>query len=819
MRHAKWPGRPQSPNHPIIESLSRFLIRHPDRAAALGYLGLTLLFYAPLLLGLRTFPDGDFTHHFLPFSLFQQRALLAGQLPLWNPYTYAGHPFLADIQAAVFYPVSNLVLGLTLPLTAPGARLYFLQVEAILHVALAGFFVYLLVRDLTGGRAAGFLAGVCFAFSGYLTGYPPLQLAILRTAIWLPLVLWLLYHAFFNPQQKRWWIGAAIAFAVAFLAGHPQTFLYISYTVAAWIAFLLIQAWRTRRTGGWQAGPVLAGLFSFAMIFLGLSAVQLWTSLEFTRFSVRANVDYVFVSGGFPLQDAWQLLLPGVLTQFSPLYVGVVGLGLAVLGIRDWRLEISSARPSNLQSPISNLQSSIPLFFTIITLLALLLAYGDNSFLYPLFYRFAPGWKLFRGQERAAFLVALSLSVLAGYGMAQIPHLALRTRRRAAMVFTVLVAGGVYAFGLLWQMLGHSAISNAAYLTVSLVTILLAMGVVIALRLEGWSAQRTRLIVALAVLNLFWANFATNLDSFGPARKTILAPEMAALQTALATSASGEDGLPGRVYNEFRIYEDYGVRQQIEDVWGSSPLRLANYAALFEDFPLDRLWQLTGVDHVLTWRRELFVPSTLLAEFPQSTDTTFLHQLAAPNPRAWMVQRVQGATDAEALRLLADHTFDLAATALLPLDQANTDQGAGESLNRSESAVKVTRLADNRLHVQVEQGGFLVISENWLPGWQVQNVQCGPPDTQCANLPSPISNRSTTRLSSPKSEAHERLPALSVQRVNLTLIGMPIPADVTAFDLVYWPDSVRFGLWISGATLVLLALTGLWQLRRHKEPV
>ncbi len=447
-------------------------------------------------------------------------------------------------------------------------------------------------------------------------------------------------------------------------------------------------------------------------------------------------------------------------------------------------------------------QLPIPLFFTIVTLLALLLAYGDNSFLYPLFYRFAPGWKLFRGQERAAMLVALGLSVLAGYGMAQIPHLTLRTRRRVAMVFTVLVAGGVYAFGLLWQLVGHSAISNATYLIVVLVTVLLAMAVVVALRLEGWSARRTSLIIALAVLNLFWANFATNLAAFGPARKTILAPEMAALQTAVTASAPGADGLPGRVYNEFRIYEDYGVRQQIEDVWGSSPLRLANYAALFEDFPLDRLWQLTGVEHVLTWRRELFVPSTLLAEFPQPTDTTFLHQLTAPNPRAWLVTSVQNATDAEALRLLADHTFDLATTALLPSDQANGDQSAGVNLGPVGSQVKVTRLADNRLHVQVEQGGFLVISENWLPGWQVQNVQCGPPATECTNLQSPISNRQS----------------LSVQRVNLTLLGIPIPAGVSAFDLVYWPASVRFGLWISGATVTLLAVACLCQLRSRKEP-
>ncbi len=103
--------------------------------AGVGYAGLALLFFSPLLLGLATFPDGDFTHHFLPFQLFQQRELLAGRLPLWNPYTYAGHPFLADVQAAVFYPISNLLLGLTLPWQSLAARLYLLQLEAVTQVA------------------------------------------------------------------------------------------------------------------------------------------------------------------------------------------------------------------------------------------------------------------------------------------------------------------------------------------------------------------------------------------------------------------------------------------------------------------------------------------------------------------------------------------------------------------------------------------------------------------------------------------------------------------------------------------------------------
>jgi hypothetical protein len=60
--------------------------------ALLGFAALAALFYLPQLLGVATFPDGDFTHHFLPFSLFQQEELLAARLPVWNPYTYGGHP-------------------------------------------------------------------------------------------------------------------------------------------------------------------------------------------------------------------------------------------------------------------------------------------------------------------------------------------------------------------------------------------------------------------------------------------------------------------------------------------------------------------------------------------------------------------------------------------------------------------------------------------------------------------------------------------------------------------------------------------------------
>jgi hypothetical protein len=638
---------------------------------------LTAFFYAPLLLGLRTFPDGDFTHHFLPFSLFQQQELLAGRLPLWNPYTYSGHPFLADVQAAVFYPLSNLLLALTLPLTDPAARLYFLQIEALVQVALGGWFTYLLVRRLTQRHDAGLIAGVCFAFSGYLTGYPPVQLAVLRTAIWLPLILWTLLHAVATPRRWGWWLAVGAVAAVSFLAGHTQTFLYIGYASLAWLLVLIGAQWRRL----WRGGDGLAtvgGVLLAAVVFLGLSAAQLLPSLEFAQLSVRANVEYAYVSGGFPLQDTWQMLLPGVLTVYSPLYVGVIGLGLAFVAVAaavlraDWRTVVTTGDDRT----VAKLRERTGvIFFGALAVVALLLAYGDNGWLYPLAYRWAPGFDLFRGQERAAFLVAFGLSVLAGYGLLAARLLPVTVRGWLATLYAGLVIGGVYLFGLLWQLPGRTAIGQGRFLLLAALAVGLAAGFALLLRLPGWSRERTLLIGLLAFANLFWANYTTNLGEFGPARKVVVAPEVAAVADALFSTQSrevaedrrGEEAqpAPGRVYNEFRAYEDYAMRVGVEDVWGSSPLRLARYARLFDAFPLDRMWRLLGVTHVLTWRRELFGPTTLLGEFPQATDTTYLHRLAETNPRAWVAPAAVVASDDDAVAQLADHGFDLERTAIL----------------------------------------------------------------------------------------------------------------------------------------------------------
>src|ERR671933_1446555 len=76
------------------------------------------------------FPPGDFTDQFYAFRLYEARALAAGRLPLWSENFNSGHPFLADIQAAVFYPLALLNTLINGALFGPQFSLFALELGA-----------------------------------------------------------------------------------------------------------------------------------------------------------------------------------------------------------------------------------------------------------------------------------------------------------------------------------------------------------------------------------------------------------------------------------------------------------------------------------------------------------------------------------------------------------------------------------------------------------------------------------------------------------------------------------------------------------------
>jgi len=90
-------------------------------------------------------------------SSYRQQGGLTNRLPLWNPYLWAGTPFLADGQHSALYPFS--LLFLLMPLHE--AYGWF----TVLQFWLAGVSMYVLARTLGTNRIGGLLAGIVYQLS------------------------------------------------------------------------------------------------------------------------------------------------------------------------------------------------------------------------------------------------------------------------------------------------------------------------------------------------------------------------------------------------------------------------------------------------------------------------------------------------------------------------------------------------------------------------------------------------------------------------------------------------------------------------------
>ena len=145
-----------------------------------------------------------------------------------------------------------------------------------------------------------------------------------------------------------------------------------------------------------------------AVVAVGISAVQLLPSAEFLVRSIRMDLGFEEAGRGFMPFDLLQLILPAIGGQFPALYLGILPLGLAALALliarRDPRLTPDARRTIS--------------FLGWALLVGLLLIFGKFAGLYQIFYLLAPGWGLFRGQERTVLWVALAVALLAGYGAA-----------------------------------------------------------------------------------------------------------------------------------------------------------------------------------------------------------------------------------------------------------------------------------------------------------------------------------------------------------------------------------------------------------------
>src|ERR1041385_6721298 len=192
-----------------------------DWHAVLTIALLVAIFFRDILLQKAFFWE-DFIYQYYAFRNFAAVSLAGGHLPLWNPYTFSGMPFQADIQTAVFY-IPNLLL--TFFVSAGRLPFYWLEVEIILHYVIAGVCMFYLVKDLGAEKVFALFGGVLYALSGFMIMQVIHETFICQVA-WLPLVILFFRRSLINSSAASM-ILASLILGHSVLAGSPQFTLYI----------------------------------------------------------------------------------------------------------------------------------------------------------------------------------------------------------------------------------------------------------------------------------------------------------------------------------------------------------------------------------------------------------------------------------------------------------------------------------------------------------------------------------------------------------------------------------------------------------------
>lgn len=333
----------------------------------------------------------DLFGYFHPTVRFIHDELGQGRLPLWNPYQYAGQPFLAFHVTAVLYPPNLLLFFLFEPARALEAHFAF-------HIAVAGVFTWLLTGRLGLHPLARLGAASAYMLSGpLLLGLS--NISFLATEAWLPAVLWSL-HGLLREARASWSLALAVFMALAFLGGQAQQSLYtlqfgLVYGVFG-LCFLAAPGTRIRIV----ALAALAGMLAF-----GLVAPQLLPAVEFATQSLRGLGGISFSGASIASIQPEVLLrgLTGIIPWDAPLLDTVVRLPLLGLPLA---LVALLAHRDRLQATFLFIAAGICALFVL----------GSHGPVFPIYFSLPLG-DLFRAPSRMAFVYQLLFSVLLAMGI------------------------------------------------------------------------------------------------------------------------------------------------------------------------------------------------------------------------------------------------------------------------------------------------------------------------------------------------------------------------------------------------------------------
>ncbi|HVO43123.1 MAG TPA: oligosaccharide flippase family protein, partial [Aggregatilineales bacterium] len=485
----------------------------PDAAIGIGLFLIPLAFFWQVTIGNRTLLPADNIYQYepwasyrqdlgvpavphnsllsdlvlenLPWKQFIRQSIANHEIPLWNPYLFAGTPFLAEGQHSALYPFS--VIYYVLPLDK--AYGWF----TVSQLGLAGLLMYLFMRGLGIGRFGAVLSAIAYQMSSFFIASVVFQM-IIAAAAWLPFLLLMVEFTirqrplFGRPAVIPWVALGAIGLGMEILAGHIEVTYYALLVMGFWAAcrlgWMIVQKQRDHlvRTAG--------SLIALVVLGVGVGAVQFVPLFDLLRYNFReGSASFEQVRGyAFPARHVLEFVMPNIYGspaqhdyfdvfagQTKPFtwtrsdastvtdtywevnknyvegacYVGLLTLFLAAIAVLNLLFERADQARIASAGPYREI-------FALLALISLSFVFGTIA--YAILYYGLPGINQLHSPFRWVFPLTLCLAALGGFGAEAL--------RRAA---ESRAAGALPSFtAKLTVRLGYAAIGAGALVLIGL---------------------------------------------------------------------------------------------------------------------------------------------------------------------------------------------------------------------------------------------------------------------------------------------------------------------------------------------------------------
>ncbi|VFU07780.1 conserved membrane protein of unknown function [Methylocella tundrae] len=707
----------------------------------------------------------DSKNHFYPMFRFLADALHRGEIPLWNPYHFAGHPSVADPQSLLFTP--SMVL---FALIAPNASMQLFDGVILAHLAFGGLCMLGLFRRRRWSPAGAVLAALIFMLGGAASSRLQ-HTGMIISYSFFPAALWCLEIAL----ERRSYRFAVLfgVFAALMTLGRDQVAYLLCMVLAGRVIFAIAQsgaafAYLRARLGVLALAACVIGAILFVPALL---------TMQFLGDSNRPGIAFgVAAAGSLAPVNLITLIVPNFFGSLDHLYdywgpdydtmtradwtdravdylfVGTLPILLFVWhGLAAGRIFARGIR-----------------FFLIVLVVAALYSLGRYTPFFSLAFDWIRGVSLYRRPADATFILNIALAFGSGYllhryvvdGLPGFFGAPPRWFGWALAAATTLAVAGLIGTGLAFSLREGRVATSIGQLGVSAAIGLVGAALLFALQDRRRRALAAGLFVLITGGEIVWRNAASSLNAEPVSRYSVFATMtpgeaagVALLRREIAAKThDGEHprveilGLPGP-------WQNASMALKLENTVGYNPLRIDGYERAvgpgdnagdpnLRHFPGTfrgykcRLASLLGLEYLVLDRPLTRLPRHVprpKAALIYSSDNMYIYKLGKAAPRAYFAPDVK-IVDSE--QVLDEHVmpdFDRTHEALI--DQANLDDlrqvrdrvsdasfNAPPVATPDPSRVEITNYSDNAvtLDVDADKAGIVVLHDLFYPGWEVR---------------------------------------------------------------------------------------------------